>query len=199
MMVIGITGGIGSGKSTVSQYIEKKGYTILDADKIARSLLDKNKPVYEALVLRYGEDVLDNKKNIDRSKVSNIVFSDENELTFLNDISHKMVDEVIKRELLSADQRGDKIIFIDAPLLFEANVDRYCNYTWLVYADQEQRIKRTIERDGRTEDNVKAIIDSQMKDEDKMSLVDDVISNSGSIEDLILRVEEVLLKYEDKF
>jgi dephospho-CoA kinase len=163
-MKIGITGGIGSGKSTVSEYLESKGYEIIDCDKLARQVVEKGSPALEKLAAEFGADILDGEGNLDRQKTADIVFHDEEKRQLLNSITHGAIYDIID-EKVAADPEG--LHFIDAALMFETGMDEQMDEVWLVTCREDVRKKRIALRDNMDEEMIEARIKSQMPDEIK--------------------------------
>lgn len=188
-MKIGITGGIGSGKSTVSDYLESKGYEIIDCDKLARTVVEKGSPALEKLVEKLGGGILDEDGSLDRQATADIVFHDEEKRRILNSVTHQAIYDIID-EKVAADPDG--LHFIDAALMFETGSDKMMDEVWLVTCRDDVRKKRIALRDNMDEDMIDARIASQMPDEEKRSMTDFVLDNSGSVEDLYLEVDKLL-------
>lgn len=184
-MIIGLTGGIASGKSTVSKYLAEKGYKIYDADKIAKDISEK-KSVQEEIILTFGNKIVDKNKNVDRKKLKEIVFENKNELKKLNDIIHPKVIEFYK-EL--KEKNTDEIIIFDVPLLFESGIDKFCDKILVVISDYEIQLNRIVERDKIDRDLASKIIKSQISNEKRIKRADIVIENNSSLEDLYEKVE----------
>lgn len=185
-MIIGLTGGIASGKTTVSKILKTKGFLIYDADEIAREI-SKEEEVKKELISYFGEQILDKASNIDRKKLKDIVFKDKEKLEELNRIIHPRVYVFFK----SIREKNDykKTIVFDVPLLFESGIDKLCDKILLVLADRELKIKRIIKRDGISKELAEKIIGSQMSDDEKIKKADIIIENNDSIEDLKEQVE----------
>ncbi|MDO4690858.1 MAG: dephospho-CoA kinase [Fusobacterium sp.] len=185
-MIIGLTGGIASGKTTVSKILKTKGFLIYDADEIAREI-SKEEEVKKELISYFGEQILDKASNIDRKKLKDIVFKDKEKLEELNRIIHPRVYVFFK----SIREKNDykKTIVFDVPLLFESGIDKLCDKILLVLANRELKIKRIIKRDGISKELAEKIIGSQMSDDEKIKKADIIIKNNDSIEDLKEQVE----------
>ncbi|MCQ2550879.1 MAG: dephospho-CoA kinase [Clostridia bacterium] len=180
-MIIGLTGGIGSGKSTVSNYLKKNEYVVIDADEISRAITAKGTPLMDRLVDAFGPAA------IDRKELAKLVFSDSKKKAVLESIVTTEVIRIVKEEL----KKGDKMV-LDAPLLFETNMDEVCDFTILVTAPLELRISRVMARDNMSKEEILARIDNQMSEEEKIARADYVIDNGGSLEDLCKKIEEIL-------
>ncbi len=192
MRIIGLTGGLASGKSTVSSYLKSKGIPVIDCDYESRCILQKGERGYSKAVEAFGEEILQPNGEIDRKKLASIIFKDEALVQKLNAIVHP---EVIIRthELLSEYQnQGCEIAVVDAPLLIEAGMHKICHELWVVYTSPETQIKRAMARDNSTLEQVQERIKNQMPLEEKARLADVLISNEGTLEELYNRVDEVL-------
>ena len=185
-MIVGLTGGIASGKSTVSNILKKFDIYIADADKIAKDLGNREDVIKE-IQEKISKDILDDKNNIDRTKLKNIVFSDKTKLKVLNSIFHPKIKEELKKIKLNS-SKNDIIIF-DVPLLFETDIYKMCDKNILVYVDEEIQIQRLILRDKITRELAKKIIDSQMSLGEKKLKSDIFIENNGTISELEEKIE----------
>ena len=186
--VVGITGGIASGKSTVSSYLDSRGVQIIDADKISRNIMKKGKPAYDIVMREFPR--CGKEGQIDRRTLGNIVFHDEQQLLKLNRITHPLIIEEI-RHLLNKDEG---LFVLDAALLFETGLNELCDKVICVTAPNELRIKRIIKRDGLEKEEAIARIKSQMLDEKRMELCDYVINSDKDIGDLYREVETIFDK-----
>ena len=184
-MIIGLTGGIASGKSTVSKYLAEKGFNIYDADKIAKDISEK-KSVQEEIILTFGNKILDENRNVDRKKLKEIVFKNKEKLKQLNAIIHPKVIDFYK-EL--KEKNTDEIIIFDVPLLFESGIDKFCDKILVVISDYEIQLNRIVERDKIDRDLAEKIIKSQLSNEERIKKADVVIENNSSLEDLFEKVE----------
>ncbi|MDD2371839.1 MAG: dephospho-CoA kinase [Firmicutes bacterium] len=189
-MRIGITGGIGTGKTYIGKYIKSKGYSVIDADNIARELMLKGNNNYLNIIEVFGSDILDSNCEIDKKKLRKIVFHDEVKRHLLNSITHP---NIIKKILESSND--DKIYFIEMPLIFEENLDKYFDFIWLVNCSKEVQIKRVIERNNLSEAEVLDIIRCQMPSRDKKKRADIIIDTEQKninkyIDELIYSLEK---------
>ena len=184
--IIGLTGGIASGKSTVSDELRKCAIEIIDADAISRTLLEVNGPAYaevaEAFPQYIGEDGA-----VDRRALGAYVFSHEDALRKLNGITHPIIVSEVKKRA----EQAERCAVIDAPLLIEVGLDRICDEIWLVTADRETRIRRIIARNGLTRAEAEDRIDRQMPEEEKRLRAHRVIENNGSLEKLYEEIEKL--------
>ena len=184
-MIIGLTGGIASGKSTVSKYLAEKGFKVYDADKIAKDISEK-KLVQEEIILTFGDKILDKNGNVDRKKIKEIVFENKEKLKQLNAIIHPKVIDFYKK---LKEQNTDKIIIFDVPLLFESGIDKFCDKILVVISDYEIQLNRIVERDKIDRELAEKIIKSQLSNEERIKKADVVIENNSSLEDLFEKVE----------
>jgi len=182
--IIGLTGGIASGKSTVSRVLGESGAVIIDADAISRTLLQKDGAAYEQVAAAFPQYVGENGE-IDRRGLGAHVFSDEDAIRRLNSITHPIIVSEVKKR---AEQEIGGVI-IDAPLLIEVGLDRICDEIWLVTADRETRIERVMLRNGLTRKEAEDRINNQMSEEKKRSYAQLIIDNSGSMEELMMQIE----------
>ena len=186
MKVIGLTGGIASGKSTVSKALADLGATVIDGDETAHRLMEPHQPIWEDIVNKFGREILNPDLAIDRAKLGTIVFDDPEQMAALNRISRPRIIESIKNELESIKEtRPDTVIVLDVPLLFEARLDKLSDQVWVVWIDRETQIKRLMERNHYTREEAVKRIDSQMSLDEKAQRADVVIDNSGSIEETL--------------
>ncbi|MCI5724640.1 MULTISPECIES: dephospho-CoA kinase [Fusobacterium] len=186
-MIVGLTGGIASGKSTVSNYLKNKNYKIFDADLIAKEISQK-KEVEEEIVSNFGVSILDESTNkIDRKKLKKAVFEDEKKLNILNSIIHPKVYSFF--ENIKIRSKKEEVIIFDVPLLFESGMDKLCDKIVLVSSDDKIKIARMIKRDMIDEKLAEKIISVQMSDVEKIKKADIVIENNGSLEELFSKIE----------
>jgi dephospho-CoA kinase len=199
MKVIGLTGGIGSGKSTVSRRLIEKGYQIFDADLISHQIVEPGMPALEQIRETFGEAFLDEEGRLRRKAMAAHITADPAERARLNAIMHTAIvgaiEEGIKqarKDAAAAGEEENTIVFIDAPLLFEAGLDRLCDEVWLVTAPEEVRIRRVMERDGISEELVRGYMASQMPEEEKRARSQRLLDNGGTREQLYEDLEEAL-------
>lgn len=181
MKVIGLTGGIASGKSTASAYLRELGAAIVDADAISRASTRRGGAAFEAVCAAFG-DILGADGEIDRRKLGGIVFADEDARRKLNSIVHPAVMAESRAQIENARASGVKVCILDVPLLFETGMEKLCDETWLIYVPREEQIRRMAERDGLDAAAAAARIDSQMPLEEKLKRADVAIDSSGTIE-----------------
>ena len=187
--VIGITGGIASGKSNVCTVIRELGYPVIDCDEITRQNYEINGKIYNVVLERFGKDFLLDDGNIDRKKLGKLVFNNSSAKMLLNSITHP----IIKEELLSEISKyNDGLVFVEIPLLYEAKFDSLCDKVICVFLSQKYQVERLMEREGIDEDFALKKIHSQMDLYMKKSLADYVINSKGSFDETKLQVIDVI-------
>ena len=200
-MVIGLTGGIGTGKSTVSQILRNKGFSVIDLDVISHKVIEFPS-VVEKIVKNFGKEVLENNENnndgnrtISREKLGKIIFSDREKRFTLNSIMHPEILRIMQKKILkckSKNEKENKIIFVEIQLLFEVQWEKEFDYILLVAAKRDIQVRRVLERDKRSEKEAWDIINSQMSLDEKRGKSDFVIENDGNIDDLNRKVDKFL-------
>lgn len=187
--VIGITGGIASGKSNVCTVIRELGYPVIDCDEITRKNYEINGKIYNVVLERFGKDFLLDDGNIDKKKLGKLVFNNSSAKMLLNSITHP----IIKEELLSEISKyNDGLVFVEIPLLYEAKFDSLCDKVICVFLSQKYQVERLMEREGIDEDFALKKIHSQMDLYMKKSLADYVINSKGSFDETKLQVIDVI-------
>lgn len=181
MKIIGLTGGIASGKSTVSKYLILKGIDVIDADLISREIYQVGEKAYKIVIDVFGKDILNEDLTINRKKLARIVFSNSEHLKKLNEITHPIIFEKIKKNVEEIYKKNKRVCIIDAALLFESDWYKLCDLKWLVYVDKITQIKRLIERDKISEEDAVKRINAQMPIEEKIKLADFIINNSREL------------------
>jgi dephospho-CoA kinase len=191
MLLVGLTGNIGSGKSTVAQLLSERGATIIDADVLARRAVEQGTPAYASIVERWGTSILAADGLIDRAALRRIVFSEPQELEQLNSIVHPEVERMLAALVQQARQRGDRLVVCDIPLLFERRMTDAFDRILLVDAPRPVRLERLVRERGLRETEAMAMIVAQMPAELKRARADFVIDNVGTLTQLDQRVAEV--------
>lgn len=192
MKIIGLTGGIGSGKSTVSNYLLQKGYPIIDADKIAREIVKPNSVILFKLVDCFGNNILNKDGSLNRKSLAAIAFSSKEQKGKLDNIMLNEIVRTILKEIELYNKEGKELIFIDAPLLFETGLDKKSHETWVVDAADEIRIERVVKRDGSTREEVLARVGKQMSRDEQHKRASFVLNNSTTPEDLHEQIDKLL-------
>ena len=197
MLLIGLTGNIASGKSTVTHLLAAKGATVIDADVLARQAVEEGTPAYRDIVERWGSDVLSPDGYLDRGALRRRVFQDQNELEELNRIVHPEVNRLRERLVSEARRRGDRVVVCDIPLLFEKHLAAEFDRIVLVDAPRPVRLERLVRDRGLHEAEAMKMIAAQMPAELKRARADYVLDNTGTINELEARVDEVWREVEE--
>ncbi|XP_071698200.1 dephospho-CoA kinase-like isoform X1 [Rutidosis leptorrhynchoides] len=196
MRVIGLTGGIASGKSTVSNLFKANGFPVVDADVIARftfqDVLKRGSGGWRKVVAAFGDDILADNGEVDRAKLGQIVFTDPSKRQLLNRLLAPYISYGILWEVFKLWIKGCNIIVLDVPLLFEANMDRWTNPIIVVWVDPETQLQRLMSRDRTSAQDAQNRINAQMPLDLKRSKADIVIDNNGSLEDLNENFKKIL-------
>lgn len=195
MKVIGITGGVGCGKSTVLELIGKNfNAYIVKADDVGRHVLDKGTKGYEQFVTLFGEEYLDERKNVDRDRLAQTVFHNPNKLTVLNSIVHPLVKKEIVEEMAKVRCEGRyDFFFVEAALLLEDHYDLFCDEVWYIYAGADSRRERLRNSRGYSDEKTDSIMKNQLSEETFRKRCDYVLDNSGSIEETFERLKKKLV------
>lgn len=195
MRIIGITGGIGSGKSTVSGILESLGVKIIDADVIARDIVKKGRIALNEIERQFGKSVIDNTGELDRKKLADIVFENTEKLMVLNQITHKYIKDKIDCEINQAKDNGINCVVIDAAILLENGFIDLVDEIWVVYACIEIRTKRIMDRNGFSYEEAIKRINAQKDENEYLKHADEVILNESGFKELR---EHVLESYGKK-
>jgi dephospho-CoA kinase len=192
MLIVGLTGGVASGKTAVSQVLKEEGAYIIDADRIARELVQPHKPAWNELIRAFGKEILREDGSIHRKKLADKVFADPKQRKLLNQILHPRIKEEMDRRTKEIGQKDpEAIVVIDAPLIVELGDHREMDKLIVVTTTQTQQIERLKDRDGAKPEEALRIVSSQMPLEEKVKLADFVIRNEGSLEETKNRAREV--------
>lgn len=184
MLRIGLTGGIGSGKSTVADLLSSEGFLIVDADQVARDIVEPGQPALTELVEAFGEDILKPDGTLDRPGLAAKAFVSEEQTALLNAITHPRIAEESARRFAEAEARGEKVAVYDMPLLVEKGLDRKMDLVVVVDVEVEERVRRLVAKRGLTEEDVRRRIASQVPDDIRLKAADIVVDNNGSLNDL---------------
>lgn len=198
-LVIGLTGGIASGKSTVSNMLKELNITVVDADIEARLAVEKGEPAYQKIIGEFGYDILLDNEEIDRQKLGSIIFHDAEKRQLLNSIVHPEVRNRMNNKIESAVKGGEQVVVLDIPLLFESKLTHMVEKTILVYVDRDVQLKRLMERNSLSLAEAEARINSQMPLSEKVALADAVIDNNGSMDETKKQLSEILKSWGIKF
>ena len=193
MITIGITGGIGSGKSTVGAMLKELGAAFIDADKVGHRLLREDTQLKQAILQLFGDQILAVEGNIDRRRLAAVVFNDSAALSKLNSISHPAISGAVGEEIRSLRTQGYGVAVVEAPLLVEAGWTKQTDIIWLTIAPPEVVLKRLVEKMGYTEAEAQARIHSQTSNEERIRFASAVINTDTSLEELRAKVKEMWL------
>ncbi len=180
MYIIGVTGGIACGKSTVSNELSKYGAKIINADNIAHWQLAPGGEIYNAYIEHFGRDILNDEGLIDRQKVAAIVFNDKEQLAWINDLAHPILLKHVRQRLVKYQSEGVTLAVLDVPLLFEAGWEKECDEVWVVHLKQGRQVARLMERNNLTFEEASGRIKAQMSGKERRKRADVVIDNNDS-------------------
>ena len=192
MFVVGLTGGIGSGKTVASDRFEELGVKVVDADIASRVVVEIGKPALSSIEAKFGSDVILDDGSLNRAKLREIIFKDDEAKSWLESLLHPLIGQHILDEIASATSR---YVILVSPLLFETTQFQMCNRTLLIDVPKDIQILRTAKRDKVPESQVEKIIASQMDRDQKIGKADDVIVNDGEIGDLISKIDKIHQRY----
>ncbi|MCP3025469.1 dephospho-CoA kinase [Halobacillus sp. A5] len=194
-VIIGLTGSIATGKSTVSKMFNEFHIPVVDADVISREVVEIGEPAYEKIVQHFGVKVLNTDRTLDRKRLGSIVFKDKELRNQLNEIIHPEVrKQMLKQRDYYLDQ-GEKAVVLDIPLLFESRLTHFADRTLVVYVDEDTQLERLMKRDGSTREEAQERIRSQISIEEKAGRADKVIDNSQTIEDTFTQLKQILTEW----
>ena len=191
MIVIGLTGGIGSGKSEVSRVLNDLGAEIIDADRLGHEAYQPHTETWEALVAAFGEGILRPGGEVDRKALGSIVFSSPDALAQLNAIVHPRMREMMRERLDERSAQGVKVVVIEAAVLLEAGWDSLVDEVWVTTATEESVVQRLSQRNNLSEEEIRKRINSQLKNEERVRRATVVIKNSDGLKELRQRVREL--------
>lgn len=191
-LIVGLTGGIGSGKTATSDLFEDKGIKVVDADVIAREIVQFGSPVLHQIKSAFGSDILLPSGELNRSLLRELIFSNESHKQALNNIMQPAIRTSLLNQL---SQVTTQFVILSAPLLFENNLDQYCNRVLVVDVPVSLQIERASQRDGVSVEQIQSIISSQISREQRLAKADDVIDNSGDLNNLQTQVNKIHKKY----
>ena len=193
--IIGLTGGIASGKSTVTSYLREKGYAVIDADRVVHDLQAQGGELYQALVEHFGTEILLDTGDLNRHALAERIFSSQNEIAWSNQVQGEMIRKALARERDRLAETED-LFFMDIPLLIEQGYLYWFDQVWLVYVTEDTQLERLMERNALTEDQVRDRLAAQMSLEEKKALVDLVIDNNSKRDHLYQQIDRVLEQIE---
>ncbi|MER2112293.1 dephospho-CoA kinase [Solibacillus isronensis] len=194
-MIIGLTGSIASGKSTVAKMIESYGLPIVDADVVARQVVEPGTPTLNKIAEAFGPEVIAHDGSMDRAKVGSIIFHNEEMRKTLNGIIHPAIREEMLRQRDEFISFGEKNIFMDIPLLFESKLEHFVEKIIVVSVKKEVQLQRLMERNGFSEEEANARMATQIPVKEKEQLADAVIHNNGTLEDTAIQLQNILYEW----
>jgi dephospho-CoA kinase len=190
MKVIGLTGRIGSGKSTVSKYLEKLGAVVIDADKVTHEVLSPKHEIGRSVIAEFGQRILNPDDEIDRKKLGEIVFNNPEALERLTEIMHPPMYEIVRKRIEEQHRQGIKVVILEVIALIEANWTTLTDEIWITIASEETVIKRIKEQRGMSEEQILSRIRSQLPIEEWIKHADVVIDNNGDFNKLKAKLDE---------
>lgn len=191
-MVLGITGGIASGKTTVAQTFRELGAMVVSADELAREVVRPGTKALQQIAEHFGDQVLNEDGTLNRRGMAKVIFSDDQARIVLNGITHPAIAALACKRLREAEQGGAPLVVYDAPLLFEAGADRQVDKVLVVKVDAEVQLVRLMSRDGIDRQQALARIDTQMSQEEKIARADFVVDNSGTARETQSQVRSLM-------
>ncbi|MFA9499592.1 dephospho-CoA kinase [Mannheimia sp. E30BD] len=194
--VVGLTGGIGSGKTTVSDLFAELGVDIIDADIVARQVVEKGTPLFDKITEHFGDDILNAEKELDRAKLRQIVFNNESEKDWLNNLLHPAIREEMVKKL--QESTACYVIWV-VPLLIENKLTEFCDRVLVIDVSPEIQLERATRRDKSKEETIKNIIAAQVSREERLSYADDVIENNLPIEQGLQLIKEQVQALHHKY
>lgn len=193
--IIGLTGGIASGKSTVTSYLREKGYAVIDADRVVHDLQAPGGELYQALVEHFGTEILLDTGDLNRPALAERIFSSQNEIAWSNQVQGEMIRKALARERDRLIEAED-LFFMDIPLLIEQGYLDWFDQVWLVYVTEDTQLERLMERNALTEVQARDRLAAQMSLDEKKALVDLVIDNNSKRDHLYQQIDRALEQIE---
>lgn len=188
MLIIGLTGGIGSGKTTVAKLFAERGVTVIDTDQLARDVTEPGRPALQSIAEKFGASILQANGSLNRTALRKIVFTDENKRLWLENLLHPLILDEMKKQ---ANAAKSPYCIVVIPLLLETNLNHLINRILVIDTNEKEQIKRTQLRDNSTENEIKSIIATQATRVNRLSAAHDIIENNGSITDLTPQVDRL--------
>lgn len=192
-LVIGLTGGIATGKSTADQYFKQQGLPVIDADAIAHNIMDKGKPAWQKVIDTFGKEYLNDDQTINRKKLGELVFNNKAALEKLNEITHPLIHEDILKQIKKY-SKNNKIVIVDVPLLFETNMEKMYDQTIVITLPEDLQIQRLMQRNSLSKKAALNRIHSQMSLKEKEAKATYVVANTGTISELENKLDKLLLR-----
>lgn len=198
MYRIGLTGGIAAGKSTVSAWLKRAGHAVIDADQVARDVVEPGTPGYKAVIKAFGTTIVNDDQTLNRAALGAIVFNDEVKRKLLNSLLHDLIKKRIEELALAFEAQGVSIIVYDIPLLIETGWHMSMDEVWLVESSEETQLERLMARNGYSKEEALARIKSQMPTKEKRTYSDVIIDNDGDLASLELQLQDIWQSLEER-
>ena len=192
MFTVGLTGGIGSGKTTIARFFLDQKIEVINADEIARKVVEPGTAALSKIQERFGGEILINEKNLNRALLREKIFKDDSQRIWLESLLHPLIEKEITNLIVVAVSR---YVILESPLLFETNQHKLVNRTLVVDVSPKVQLERAISRDGGSERTIKAIIDSQISRDDRISLADDIIDNEQNFQSVRTQLKKFHQNY----
>lgn len=197
-LVLGLTGGIATGKSTADEFFKNKNIPIIDSDKVAHNIMNVGKPAWKKVKETFGTDYLNSDQSVNRKKLGKLVFNNEAELKKLNEITHPLIYQEIQEKIKTEKDKNVPLVIVDAPILFETGGQNYCDKTVVITLPPKIQLERLMARNNLSKEDALSRINAQMPLEQKEKLATYVVDNAGTIEELDSKLEQVLKKIKDE-
>jgi len=195
MLKVGLTGGIGSGKSTASRYFESLGAFVLDADEEAKKLITSNETVQHELISEFGTDIIDGTGRMNKNKLSRVAFQDEDHQQRLNSVVHPYIFNLIDKEFNRVfNDKKHGVFIVDAALIYETGFDAHLDYVIVVTAHLKNRMERALGRETLSREEILKRVDFQWPEEEKVNMADFVVHNDGAEAELQKNIESIIKK-----
>jgi dephospho-CoA kinase len=195
-VIVGLTGGIASGKTTVAEMIDDLGTPVIDADRIAREVVEPGQPAWRDIKEAFGEEVITHDGNLDRPALGEVVFNDPHARKQLDTITHPRIAQLMMERANELREEGHRWVVYDAALIVENGIHEWLDALIVVAADEDVQLERIIKRDGLSQSEAQKRIDSQMPLEEKIAVADYVVDNNGALEDTRGQVEQIFHQIE---
>ncbi len=198
MLILGVTGNIGCGKSSLSNIFKKNDIEIIDADKISRQIFE-DKNLLQEVFVKFGEGIRNIDGSLDRKSLGRIVFNNENKLIELNNLTHPKIKNKILEKINKAKNNHEKVIVIDAALLIEGGYTEIIDKLLIITCDEDMQIKRIVDRDNCTKEEAISRINSQMSQDEKVTYADYIIDNSSTLEELNIKAKKFIMYMKENW
>lgn len=194
MRIIGLTGGIGSGKSTVAEMLRERGIPVVDADQVSREIVEPGQPALKELASAFGDEILTDAGDLNRAALAKKAFSSQENTDLLNSITHPAIRAEVRSQFAQLEEAGHKAAVYDMPLLIEQGLNEQVDLTIVVDVDAEERVRRLVDKRGLDEADARNRIARQIDDDTRKSVADVIIDNNGALEELETQVDALLTR-----